>query len=79
MENLKRGSHTAWHCGYDPVWTTRYGYAVLGGDVGQRWRKLLREVFRSRAMSICAGLIDRDHVPMRIGIPPHISLSRAVQ
>jgi hypothetical protein len=36
MESYKRGSHTVWDCKYHLVWVTKYRYAVLGGDVGQR-------------------------------------------
>ena len=52
---------------------------MLGGDVGQRARELLREVARAHEMTIYAGAINRDHVHMLIGIPPHLSVSRAVQ
>ena len=61
------------------VWTTKYRYQVLAGDVGQRRRELLREIARSQELIICAGSINWDHVHMLIGIPPHISVSRAVQ
>jgi putative transposase len=79
MEDYKRGSHSVWDCKYHLVWTTKYRYAVLAGDVGQRCRELLREIARSQEMVIYAGSINRDHVHMLIGIPPHISVSRAVQ
>ena len=79
MEDYKRGSHTVWDCKYHLVWTTKYRYAVLGGDVGQRCRELLREISRSQEMLIYAGSINRDHVDMLIGIPTHLSVSRAVQ
>jgi putative transposase len=51
----------------------------LGGDVGHRCRELLREIARSKEMQIHAGSINRDHVHMLLSIPPHLSLSRAVQ
>lgn len=79
MEDYKRGSHTVWDCKYHLVWTTKYRYEVLAGDVGQRCRELLREIARSQEMVIYAGSINRDHVHMLIGIPPQISVSRAVQ
>jgi REP element-mobilizing transposase RayT len=79
MEDYKRGSHSVWDCKYHLVWTTKYRYAVLAGDVGQRCRELLREIARSQEMVIYAGSINRDPVHMLIGIPPHISVSRAVQ
>lgn len=79
MEDYKRGSHTVWDCKYHLVWTTKCRYQVLGGDVGLRCRELLREIARSKEMIIYAGSINRDHVHMLIGIPPHVSVSRAVQ
>ena len=79
MEDYKRGSHTVWDCKYHLVWTAKYRYPVLGGDVGQRCRELLREISRSQEMVIYAGSINRDHVHMVIGILPQISVSRAVQ
>jgi putative transposase len=36
-------------------------------------------ISRSLEMTIYAGAINRDHVHMLIGIPPHISVSKAVQ
>ena len=79
MQDYKRGSHSVWDCKYHLVWTTKYRYQVLGGDVGQRCRELLREIAMSKEMKIHAGSINRDHVHMLISIPPQISVSRAVQ
>ena len=79
MEDYKRGSHTVWDCKYHLVWVTKYRYAVLAGDVGLRCRELLREIAKSQEMIIYAGSINRDHVHLLIGIPPHLSVSRAVQ
>ena len=79
MKDYKRGSHTVWDCKYHLVWTTKYRYQVLEGDIGLRCRGLLREIAMSKEMVIYAGSINRDHVHMLIGIPPQMSVSRAVQ
>ena len=79
MKDYKHGSHTIWDCKYDIVWVTKYRYSVLGGNVGLRCRELLREIARSKDMTIYAGSINRDHVHLLIGIPPQLSVSRAVQ
>jgi putative transposase len=79
MKDYKRGSHTVWDCKYHLVWTTKYRYQVLGSEVGHRCRELLREIAISKEMLIYAGSINRDHVHMLIGIPPQVSVSRAVQ
>ncbi len=79
MEHYKRGSHTVWDCKYHLVWTTKYRYQLLGGDVGIRYRELLREISISKEMTVHAGSINRDHVHMLISIPPSLSVSKAVQ
>jgi len=79
MQDYKRGAHSVWDLKYHLVWTTKYRYQVLGGDVGLRCRELLREIARSKEMQIYAGSINRDHVHMLIFIPPQLSVSRAVQ
>ncbi len=79
MEDYKRGSHTVWDCKYHLVWTRKYRYQVLGGEVGERCRELLREIARSKEMRIYAGSINRDPVHLLIAIAPYLSVSRAVQ
>ena len=66
MQDEKPGSHTIWDCKYHIVWITKYRFPVLGGDVGQRARELLREIARAHEMTIYAGAINRDHVHMLI-------------
>ena len=79
MENYKRGSHTVWDLKYHLVWTTKYRYKVLKGDVGLRCRELLRDIAMSKEMQIHAGSVNRDHIHLLISIPPNLSVSRAVQ
>jgi len=52
MEDYKRGSHRGWDCKYHLVWTTKYWYAVLAGDVGQRCPELHSEIARRQEMVI---------------------------
>ncbi len=68
-----------WDCKYHIVWVTKYRYPILTGEVGERCRELLREIARSKEMTIYAGAINREHIHMLIGIPPYLSVSRAVQ
>jgi putative transposase len=58
---------------------TKYRYPVLGGDVGQRCRELVRETAQVHEIVIHAGAINRDHVHLLLSIPPSLSVSRAVQ
>ena len=79
MQDYKRGIHTIWDCKYHLVWTTKYRYQVLGGEVGQRCRTLVREVCLRQKITIYAGAMNRDHVHLLLGIAPLLSVSRAVQ
>jgi len=78
MEDSKRGSHTVGDCKYPLVRTMKYRYRVLGGKLGERCRALQREIARSKEMHIYTGAINRDHLPGLIGVPPYLSVSRAV-
>lgn len=61
------------------MWITKYRYPILTGEIGERCRELLREIARSKEMTIYAGAINREHIHMLIEIPPYLSVSRAVQ
>jgi putative transposase len=56
MRDYESGSHTVWDCKYPLVWTTKYRYQVLGGDVGHRCRVLLREIAISKEMLVYSRL-----------------------
>lgn len=75
MDAYKCGSHTVWDCKYHLVWGTKYRYQVLGGDVGNRYRELLRGTARAHEMVVHAGSINRDHAHMLVSIPPNLSRS----
>ena len=62
MEDYRKGSHTVWDCKYHLVWTTKYRYQVLGGDVEHRCRELLREIARSKEVVIYAGSVRLTHL-----------------
>ena len=76
MESYERGSHTIWDCKYHLVWVTKYRYQILGGDVGERCRELLRETARAHEMVVHAGSINRDHVHMLLSIPQLVGVAR---
>ena len=42
-------------------------------------REVIREIARSQDLVIHAGAVNRDHIHLLVTIPPHLSVSRAVQ
>jgi len=77
MKDYKSGSHTVWDCKYHLVWTTKYRYQVLSGDVTLRCRELLREIAQNKRDSdlrrldvksaCCASLIFASPRPVVAG------------
>ena len=64
---------------YHIVFCTKYRYRMLCGDIVARCREIIREVCSANYIDIISENIGPDHVHMLISIPPHISVSKAVQ
>jgi len=79
MENYRKTAHSVYDLKYHIVWSTKYRKPILGGDVAERARELIREICRSEDAEIIKGHISRDHVHLFVSIPPYISLSKFVQ
>ncbi|WP_237123655.1 IS200/IS605 family transposase [Pseudochrobactrum asaccharolyticum] len=57
----------------------KYRYQVLGGDVGNRCRQLLRGMAAAHKIVIHAGSVNRDHIHMLVSVPLSLSVSCAAQ
>ena len=75
----RSGSHTLFHHRYHIVWTPKYRYKVLFGDVRIRVREIIRQVCSEMGVTIVNGVLSRDHVHLFVEIPPHVSVSQFVQ
>jgi len=61
------------------VWITKYRKKLLGGDVGHRLRKDVRDIGSELEVEILKGHVSQDHVPLFVSCPPHISPSYRMQ
>ena len=73
------GSHTKFHHRYHLVWSPKYRYKVLIGDVRLRVREIIRQVCAETGVTIINGALSRDHVHLFVEIPPHIAVSDFVR
>jgi putative transposase len=73
------GSHTKFHHRYHIVWSPKYRYKVLHGDVRLRVREIIRQVCGEMGVTIVNGVLSRDHVHLFVEIPPHVSVSDFVR
>jgi putative transposase len=79
MGEYRKGGHTVYDIEYHIVWTTKYRYKILNGQIGARLRDLLRQGCDARGITIIRGNVRPDHVHMLISCPPTLAPSKIVQ
>ncbi len=72
-------SHTKFHHRYHIVWSPKYRYKVLHGEVRLRVREIIRQVCAALGVTIINGALSRDHVHLFVEIPPHAAVSDFVR
>ena len=77
--SYRKSAHSVYDLKYHIVFCTKYRYRVLGGEVATRSRDLIREICAANYIDIISGSISPDYVHLLISIPPHMSVSKAVQ
>jgi putative transposase len=75
MENIRKGSHSIHQLHVHLVWSTKYRYEVLRGDIQIRCRELIRQTCDSLDIQILKGVVSKDHIHLHISYPPKLSVS----
>jgi putative transposase len=79
MEHYRRTAHTRFDIKFHFVWITKHRKKLLGGDVGHRLRKYVRDICSELEVEIIKGHVSKDHVHLFVSCPPHISPSSLMQ
>lgn len=75
MSKFKKLAHAVWYNNYHIVWTPKYRYKILTGEIKDAIENSIR-VFSSRLRCEIIELnVQIDHVHMVIMIPPKVSVS----
>lgn len=61
------------------VWSTKYRYDVLQGDIKIRCSTILIQICESENIKILIGLVSKNHVHMHIEYRPSLSISVIVK
>jgi putative transposase len=61
------------------VWSTKYRYSVLHGDIKTRCRTILIQVYEAEDVVILKGVVSKDHVHMHLSYRPSQSISTLVK
>lgn len=79
MEYLRKSSHSVHQLHVHVVWSTKYRYAVLRGDIQIRCRDLLRQICDAMDVRILKGVVSKDHIHLHLSYPPKVSVSDLVK
>ena len=75
MQNLRKGSHSVHQLHAHIVWSTKYRYEVLRGDIQVRCRELIRQTCDTLDVQILKGVVSKDHIHLHVSYPPKLSIS----
>jgi len=70
-----KGKHCVFYHRYHVVWSTKYRFKVLRGDIQKRVHEIIRRVCSENEVSIISGVVSSDHVHMFVSIPPKLAVS----
>jgi putative transposase len=79
VNNLRKGTHRVHQLHVHVVWSTKYRYAVLRGDIQLRCRDLIRQCCDSLDIRILKGVVSKDHVHLHLSYPPKLSVSDIIK
>ena len=79
MENVRKGSHSIHQLHVHLIWSTKYRYKVLRGDIQIRRRELIRQSCDSLDIQILKGGVSQDHIHLHISYPPKLSISEILK
>ena len=79
MKENRKSSHTTTRLTAHVVWTTKYRYHVLEGDIKVRCRDLIVQICDAEDVRILKGVVSKDHVHMHIEYAPRLALSELVK
>ena len=79
MENVRKGSHSIHQLHVHLVWSTKYRYEVLRGDIQIRCRDLIRQSCDSLDIQRLKGVVSKDHIHLHLSYPPKLSISEILK
>jgi len=79
MESQRTNGHTVSKLTAHIVWSTKYRYSVLNGDIKARCRTILIQICEADDIIILKGVVSQDHIHMHINYRPSQSISDIVK
>ncbi len=79
MTGQRINGHTVSRLTVPIVWSTKYRYSVLKGDIQQDCRNILIQICDAEGVNILKGVVSNDHVHMHIEYRPSQNISGVVK
>ena len=80
MSSYQRSNaHTVSRLTVHVVWSTKYRYEVLQGDIKVRCRSILIQICEAEDVRILKGVVSKDHVHIHLEYRPSQSISELVR
>ena len=79
LDYQRSNGHTVSSLSVHIVWSTKYRYSVLEGDIKVRCRSILIQVCEAEDVVILKGVVSKDHVHMHLNYRPSQSISTLVK
>ena len=75
MAKWKQLAHVMYQCSYHIVWTPKYRFRILEGDIAKYVEQKIRTICEWKHAEIVEINVMPDHVHLVITIPPRLSVS----
>jgi len=75
MSKYKKLSHVIYKCDYHIVWTPKYRYRVLFGEMKNLVEHDIKMLFEWKGSEVLELNVQPDHVHLVVSIPPKVSVS----
>ncbi len=75
MSRFRKLSQTIWHCQYHILWTPKYRYRVIAGEIADVVNNCIRAFSEQLKCEIIELNVHIDHVHLLGMVPPKISIS----
>lgn len=74
MAKWKKLAHVVYQCSYHIVWTPKYRYRILEGEIAKRVEEKIRAICEWKDVEILELNVMKDHVHMVVSMPPRVSM-----
>lgn len=71
----RKSSHVIYKCNYHIVWTPKYRFRILIGDLAQRMHSDIMMYCEWKGFDVIELNLQPDHVHLVVSVPPKVSIS----